>query len=302
MAMNPGDLLILQAFETQTTYSAAARALAVSHTTVARKIRELEQHYGACLIERIGDRAVLTAEGEAAVRTAQAIRQELRALERRIEGRDQGLFGDITLTTVDVLAWHFMDRLSAFCRRYPEISLTVHAETAVRSLSRREAEVALRLTNAPEPYLYGKCIGRFDFRHYRAARGPAGPGTGQGTEAGAGTDGKAEGKAETGADPGAAAPYWLDYAGQDCAARSAEWFRRCAPGQAARSFLPSPLMMMHAIEAGMGEGLLPDQIAAGRPGLRAVGAEIAYSLDLWLLTPKELRQTARVRALFKALG
>lgn len=61
-------------------------------------------------------------------------------------------------------------------------------------------------------------------------------------------------------------------------------------------------MMMKAIQAGLGEGLLPVQVAERQEGLRRVGSDIAFSLDIWLLTPKELRHTARVRALFASLS
>ncbi|MDE0591049.1 LysR family transcriptional regulator [Halocynthiibacter sp. C4] len=270
--VNPGDLLVLDALAQQKTFSGAAKSLNVSHTTVARKIRDLEAHYGARLIERVADRVVLTSEGEAAVASAHAIRDELRNLDRRIEGRDGGLFGHITLTTVDILAVHYMDKLARFSANFPEIDLTLNAETAVRSLSRREAEVALRLTNTPEPYLFGKQIGRYDYCHYTSKS-------------------RTEG-----------AMNWLDYASQDCANRSATWMKEALPGVTPKSYFSSPLMMMHAIQAGLGDGLLPKQVAENNSKLRLVNEEVAFSLDIWLLAPKELRHTARVRALIASLA
>ncbi len=273
--MKPGDLLILAELARQQTFSGTAQTLGVSHTTVARKIRDLETHFGARLIERVADRVVLTNEGEAAVASAIAIRDELRNLDRRIEGRDGGLFGHITLTTVDVLAVYYMENLAAFKAQYPEIDLTVNAETAVRSLSRREAEVALRLANAPEPYLFGKSIARFDFCRYVAQKQPD--------------------------DPQDENIAWLEYSGQDCANRAADWMKKRLPGVAPRAYFSSPMVMMHAIEAGFGQGLLPRQIARTNPKLRELNDEIVFSLDVWLLAPKELRHTARVRALISAL-
>lgn len=274
--MKPGDLLILEELARQGTFSSTAQALEVSHTTVARKVREMETHFGTRLIERVADRVVMTIEGEAAVASAIAIREELRNLDRRIEGRDAALFGHISLTTVDILAVHYMDKLTSFNEQHPEIDLTVNAETAVRSLSRREAEVALRLTNEPEPYLFGKCIGKFDFCHYTASSNTS-----------------------SASDRSIS---WLEYSGQNCANRASDWMKMQLPGIEPSAYFSSPLIMMYAIIAGLGDGLLPRQVAEGNAALTAIDKEIAFSLDVWLLAPKELRQTARVRALFSGLS
>lgn len=268
--------MILEELAHRGTFSGTAQALEVSHTTVARKVREMETHFGTRLIERVADRVVMTLEGEAAVASAIRIREELRTLDRRIEGRDAALFGHITLTTVDILAVHYMEKLTSFCEKHPDIDLTVNAETVVRSLSRREAEVALRLTNEPEPYLFGKRIGRFDFCHYTASR----------------TDISASDRGLT----------WLEYSGQNCANRASDWMKTRLPGVEPSAYFSSPLIMMHAITAGLGDGLLPRQVAEGNGALKAIDNEIAFSLDVWLLAPKELRQTARVRALFSGLS
>lgn len=273
--MKAGDLLILEALSREATYSSAAQALNVSHTTVARKIRDLEAHYGARLIERVDDRVSMTREGEAAVAAARTIREELEKLEKRIEGRDAGLFGHISLTTVDILAWHYMHKLKDFMSRYPEITLSIDVETVVRSLSRREAEVALRLTNTPEPHLYGKKIGQCDFAHYRA---------------------------EFGTVRHDSDIVWLDYSGRDCANRSSDWLKRHQPAIKQHILVSSPLMMLRAIQSGMGEGLLPIQFVDTQIGLKRVSDSIAFSLEVWLLAPKELRHTARVRALFACLS
>ncbi|SMR70844.1 DNA-binding transcriptional regulator, LysR family [Aliiroseovarius halocynthiae] len=273
--MKPGDLLVLEALSRAETYSAAAIELDVSHTTVARKIRDLETHFGARLIERVGDRITMTREGEAAVDAARQIRDEMDRLERRIEGRDAGLFGHIILTTVDILAWHYMPKLKQFISHHPDITLDIDAETTVRSLSRRDAEVALRFTNEPEPYLYGKKIGRCDFAHYAPAFDTP---------------------------PQSSRMVWLEYSGQACANRSTEWLKTYLPGVEPHSYVSSPLIMMQAIQAGLGEGLLPTQIVEIQKGLRRVSESTAFSLDIWLLAPKELRHTARVRALFNCLS
>ncbi len=61
-------------------------------------------------------------------------------------------------------------------------------------------------------------------------------------------------------------------------------------------------MMYRAVDAGLGAGLVPAALAAGSPGLVRLSDEPAFAIAIWLLTPMELRQTARIRALFEAFA
>lgn len=271
--MTSGDLGILIELQKQGSFAAAGRALGVSHTTVSRKLKELEAHFGTRLAERIGEQVVLTAEGERAAGAARRIDEELSVLERQIKGVDGRLSGRITLTTVDILAWHYMPVFSAFCERYPDIELSLSTDPQVRSLSRREAEMALRLTNAPEPYLFGREIERMTFSAYALAD-------------------RFEGHGGLNSLP------WLDYGHHECMTRSADWMRRHAPEGRIRSLVPTPLMMLKAVETGMGAGALPDGVAEGSPGLVKLSDDPCFSIGVWLLAPSELRNTARVRAVF----
>ncbi|MEP3048885.1 MAG: LysR family transcriptional regulator [Roseibium sp.] len=272
-----GDLKTLAVLAELKTYTAAARHLKVSHTTVARKVRELEAHFGTRLIERVNDQVQLTAEGEQAVQSAGRIAEEIDELERRITGRDTRLTGKIHLTSVDILVWHFMPELAAFRDRFPEIELTVSTQVDVVSLSRREAEVALRLTNNPEGYLFGREICRFDFSAYyhRELQNSLG---------------------------NEADVPWLEYSTRDCRERSALWKKANFPLAQCAAFLPTPLIMMHAISNGMGVGALPVVIADKQPDLVRLSDEICFSLGVWLLAPEELRHTARIRALIECFN
>jgi molybdate transport repressor ModE-like protein len=281
MALTEGDLAILAAIRRSGTFTGAARALGVAHTTVSRKLRDLEAYYGAALVERAGDRAVLTADGERAARTAERIEEELTALERTIKGTDGRLSGSITLTTVDILAWRYMDRLRSICARHPDIELSVLTDTDVKSLSRREAEMALRLTNRPEEYLFGRVIETFVFAAYARID-------------------VAEKAAK--AEDGICAIPWLSYASADCAALSQGWMRRHASRARVQANVTTPLMMLRAVKSGFGVGLLPTAVAEEHAELTRLDAESAFNLDVWLLAPTELKRTARISAVFDAFA
>ncbi|WP_417671857.1 LysR family transcriptional regulator [Roseibium sp.] len=275
--MEAGDLSYLAQLRASRTYSAAARVLGVSHTTVARKVRELEAHFQARLVERVADEVVLTAEGERAADAARRIGEEVSLLERSIQDRDTRLAGHIRLTTVDVLAWYYMEAFAGFCADYPEIELTIETDSAVRSLSRREAEVALRLTNAPEDYLYGHEVGRMMFHAY-------------------GASGRFSARGDFNQMP------WLEYNGPACVARARKWMAQHASEARAVASVSTPLMMLKAVQSGLGAGPLPTALAEQSSGLTRLSDDPCFSLGIWLLAPRELRHTARIRALFDTLS
>jgi DNA-binding transcriptional LysR family regulator len=276
-----GDLAVLLAIERAGTFTSAGRLLGVAHTTVSRKLREMEAYYGTRLVERAGDRAFLTADGERAAFAAGRIEEELLTLDRAIKGTDGRLSGSITLTTVDVLAWRYMRRLHSICARNPGIELNILTGTDVKSLSRREAEVALRLTNNPEEYLFGRVIETFEFAAY-ARRDVA--------------------QNAASAKEGICGVPWLSYASVDCTARSKAWMRRGASRARVQGSVTTPLMMLSAVESGLGAGLLPTVVADEKAELVRLSDETAFSLDVWLLTPMELKRTARIRAVFDAFA
>lgn len=144
------DLALLLEFRSQATYSAVAQRLGVAHTTVSRKVRELESYFGTPLLERSGDALVLTVDGAKAVTAAERMSSELAALDRGVSARDERLAGSVKLTTVDILATRYMPVLSSFALSHPGIEVTLDSDPTLRSLSRRDADVALRLTNRPD--------------------------------------------------------------------------------------------------------------------------------------------------------
>lgn len=272
--MQAADLAIITALESARSFTGAARQLGVAHTTVSRKLKELEAHFGTRLADRRDDGVVLTPEGERLLESARRIETELAGLERDIAGRDHRLTGHVTLTTVDALAWLYLPTLTQFRTRHPQIELALEVTAEPRNLSRREAQVALRATNAPDDHLFGRQLGRLDFFPYAAADL---------------------------ADLGPEMP-WLEYGGTDCSQPAGRWMRRNHPLVRPGASLPTPLMMFRAVAGGLGAGLVPSALAETAPGLVRLEETPAFSIGIWLLTPMELRQTARIRALFEAFA
>ncbi|MCT8161424.1 LysR family transcriptional regulator [Pseudoruegeria sp. SHC-113] len=265
------DLAVVSALGQGRSLSAAARLLGVAHTTVARRLADLEHYYGAELFFRGSEGMVPTTAGEALLAAASRARAELQEAERRIKGRDLRLEGRVSLSTVDLLAERYMPRLAALRQSYPGIDLALEISPELRNLSRREAEIGLRLTNAPEPHLFGRQLETLHFCAYA--------------------------RADLGAEPD-----FISYGERDCAAPANRWLRANIAPERLRAQVPTPGVMLRAVAAGLGAGLLPREIAGQDPTLRCLDVEPAFTMGVWVLTAPELKETARVRAVLEVLG
>jgi DNA-binding transcriptional LysR family regulator len=92
----------------------------------------------------------MTPAGEEMKASAERMEEEAEALERRIVGRDASLSGVLRVTMAHPLATHLLaPDLAAFLEKYPGIELEVAVSYQHFDLTKREADVAIRLTNNP---------------------------------------------------------------------------------------------------------------------------------------------------------
>lgn len=275
--MDWDDLRFVLAVGRDKTLSRAAERLGATHTTVGRRLRSIEQTLGVRLFDQTPDGYVATAAGAEVIDAAERVEAEMHALEARVLGRDAQLEGKLRVATMDMLFRCYHERFASFAARYPKVELTVLSGDVELSLTRREAEVVLRMTNTPPEHLVGRKIGRIEFAVYAAKSlvDCVGPGA-----------------------PLSAFPWlhwdermemrWLD-----------EWLAKNAPGaKIALRVGPHTDAMYDAVRMGIGAHFCATSEADRDPSLVQIApADLAFGRDLWLLTLKELRSTSRVRAL-----
>lgn len=137
----------------------ASEQLHVTHTTVLRRIGQLEGRLGARLFEKLPSGYRLTAVGEEVQELAEQIEASTRQLETRVFGRDQGVGGLLRVAMAPTLATHLlMPDLAQFGRAHLEIEMEILSSEATVNLTNREADVALRVVrdrNALPPNLHG---------------------------------------------------------------------------------------------------------------------------------------------------
>jgi DNA-binding transcriptional LysR family regulator len=274
--MNWDDLRFVLALARHRTLSRAAKALGATHTTVARRMQGIEEGLGVRLF--IGSDAgyTPTPSGQLVVETAERTEVEMLALEARVVGGDAKLEGTLRVTTMDILFRRYERVFASFIARFPGIELTVACSDHEASLTRRDADIALRMTNAPTEALIGRKIGRVDFAVYasRPLARRIGPNA-----------------------PFARYP-WLHWDERRGAGWLDAWLAEHAPGaRIAMRVDMSSLALREAIASGIGVHFLATSEGDSDRRLRRIGpVQTAHGRDVWLLTLAELRTASRVRA------
>lgn len=95
---------------------------------------------------------------------------------------------------------------------------------------------------------------------------------------------------------------WAEYGGADCAGPANRWMGKHLANVQASASVPTPLTMLREVACGLGVGLLPKSLADREANLVSLSEHCSFSVDVWLLAPLELRQTARIRAMFETFA
>ena len=157
--MNWDDLRFFLALARSKTVSAAGQEIGVKHTTVARRIKMLEQALSSRLFDRLPDGYAMTHAGEKLYQHALIMEEQALTLNREIVGMDIQLQGSLKLTAAhDVLTRLIIPHLGLFKRAYPKIDLQLSSSTNLANIGTKEADIALRLTPNPPDYLIGKKV------------------------------------------------------------------------------------------------------------------------------------------------
>ena len=255
------------------TLSGAARRLRVDHATVGRRVASLEGALGIRLVDRLPRRCVLTEVGQQIAALAGDISERAHAIERAARGLEvPGVAGRVTLSAPPVFASHFLaPRLAPLRQRHPLLRLMLSGEAASVSLSRQEADLAIRLGRPQEGSSVARRIGVMRFGLYAAK------------------------VYQTLAEPGgwefvAYGPA-LDHLPQQ------QWLRAVA-GERPIVFEAGDLASQHAaVRSGIGVAALPCFLAADDAELVQIDASTpAPARELWLVVHSDLRRAPAIRA------
>jgi DNA-binding transcriptional LysR family regulator len=151
---------------------AAAKTLGVTQSTVQRRVAELEERLGRQLVERHLGGYRLTELGQELQPAAESVESAVVGFERSLAASEKGLTGIIRVTCGSILA----DRLrrtpliEAFHTRHPGLRVELVISDRFLDLSKREADLAIRLGEPRDEALIGRKIGDAPWAVY-ASRG-----------------------------------------------------------------------------------------------------------------------------------
>jgi DNA-binding transcriptional LysR family regulator len=283
--MNPGlswdEFRLVKAIAEARSLVAAAEILGVNHSTVFRRLAALESAVGARLFERSRAGYAPTVAGEEMIALASTMAESVLEFERRVAGRDIKPTGELSVTTPEAIGQHFMPAIVAqFQSQNPGIVVELILSNQSLNLSRRDADIAIRLTNDPPETLVGRriCAARWSVycrRDVIAGLGPEAADT-------VAFIGFGEG---FGQPPGRR---WME--------TNVHPKRLVARANSAHCMLEFALQ-------GFGATLLPCFLGDSCPDLTRVGHLLPeLDLGLWMLTHSDLRRAARVRAFMDFVG
>lgn len=156
------------------TATGAAKMLRSSPSTVIKRVGDLETALGQLLFDRSREGYALTAFGHAVLARAAPFETAAHDIERFAEGAPASPTGLVKVTTTESLAtWWLAPRLAAFRDRHPGLKVELLAGSELLSLSRRETDVALRLTRPEGGDLRARRVGKVGFTGYQRRGGSA---------------------------------------------------------------------------------------------------------------------------------
>ncbi|WP_338805524.1 LysR family transcriptional regulator [Pseudomonas chlororaphis] len=150
--MEWSDVRIFLAVARTGTLGAAARMLHLSHPTIGRRLRALEESTGQVLFQRTADGFILTEEGTAVVSLAEQMEESALAMERRLAGGEQKLEGTLKVSSADWFGAYVLPAVIAeYSLAYPLVEIEVLTGTRLFNLAQREADVAFRIVPFESP-------------------------------------------------------------------------------------------------------------------------------------------------------
>lgn len=171
--MEWSDVRIFLAVARTGTLGAAARSLHLSHPTIGRRLRALEEATGQVLFQRTADGFVLTEEGLGILPLAEQIEEGALAMERRLAGKQRTLDGTLRVTSADWFGAYVLPPvLAEYAASYPLVEIEVLTGTRLFNLAQREADVAFRIVPFEEQDTVQRRLLRMRYGVYVATAGP----------------------------------------------------------------------------------------------------------------------------------
>jgi DNA-binding transcriptional LysR family regulator len=231
------------------------------------------------LFLRTPERLQLTTAGLRLLPHAERIEGQALEAEREVLAADARLEGSLRVTATDGLIHHvLLPALAEFRREHPRLTIELRADVRLLDLSRREADVAVRLVKPKEPALIARRLGElrwslFASQAYLDRRG---------------------------SPRSLSALSAHDFIGFEAALDDlpqTKWLRRAVPAPRYVVRANTTTAQVLACAEGHGIALLPAFVAPAEPRLKQLLSRSAMpTRELWAVIHSDLRTNARTVA------
>ena len=257
------------------TVSAAAHTLGVSRSTVNRRLDALESWAGIVLFDR-GPGGLAPTEAALQLRPiAYRMEEEALGAERLFAGAVATISGPIEVTLFEAIGEILAPAFAEFQSEHPDVDVRLCISNRALSLSRREADLALRGVENPTSDLFGVFLGQMDYAIY--------------------------GRRDVVEREN---PPWILWDEALGATRTWSLARSLGKPLRVAAIVDCQYLMNELVCCGAGVAVLPVTLAAKRPELVPMGAAPApgMGMNVWALTHPDLRRSIRLRAMMRFLA
>ena len=263
----------------------AARYTGLDHSTVTRRIAKLEGRIGQQLVHRSPAGVTPTEAGSLLALHAERIADEIAAARTLLDAREEQVSGTVRLATPEAFGLFLVaPAIEQLCRRYPNLQLELMPESRIVSLSRREADMAVVLTQPPRGQVVARRLvdyrlGLYASRDYLARTEPL-------------------------ADIAALRNHPLVwYIDEMIDLPELRFLDQIAGGSSSVFRSSSIAAQQAAVAGGLGYGVLHAFAADGDERLQRVLANtVEVKRSYWLIFPRQAQRVPRIRAVAEFLA
>ena len=279
-----GDIAVFLALARHKSLSGAARLLNVNHSTVGRRIRELESALETKLFERTRHGFLLTDAGELLFKDAEGVEAHISNIALQFLGEKSRISGTVRVATMEALGSLFLaPKFIDLYQKVPSINIELVTASHWISLSKREADVLISFLKPNGHRVDSEKIGEFalflyashnyleqhgipvkidDLKHHR----------------------------------------FVGYIDELIMIPAVRWLPDVLRNQDAQFRSTSLVAQYHATAAGMGVSMLPTFVAESDQRLvRVLPHQIKVKRDFWLSVHHDLEHINRVKQVLKFL-
>lgn len=263
----------------------ACKALNMTHATLLRKLEAIESHVRTRLFDRVRGKYTLTTAGLEIAQAAESFLPLALAAESRARGQDLRPSGEVRISVAPIITQLLLPPvLQQFSGIFPDIKIEISSSREHASIRRREADVAIRVSDNVADWLVGRKLGNVDFKIFARKRTGQAP-----TQLPIAELSKRKG--------------WIGFERDERDLKFDRWLGRTVPEDNVVLRVDNFFHALTMVEAGLGMALLPAFVEHGSRKVQAVSDAIdELRTPLWLITHPEIKNTARINVVMRAFG